>query len=176
MRRTEQEFKEEVLKRTRAYRQKQAKTRKNILTASLCVCLCAVVLSAFHPFVARVDNAKMESVAMAPAAPMPEEAVGEDMVHDCAEDVISKVCIVVGDEEILMDDADAAIIRDYLTSDQWIMSAANCLCDYIIAMDGVAFRYHSDCGTIQDTTTGKSLVLEYADRNIFNSILVKYQK
>ena len=113
---------------------------------------------------------------MAPAAPMPEEAVGEDMVHDCAEDVISKVCIVVGDEEILMDDADAAIIRDYLTQGTWVMSAANCLCDYAISVDDTLFRYHSDCGTLQDTTTGKSLALEYADRNIFNSILVKYQK
>ena len=94
MRRTEQEFKEEVLKRTRAYRQKQVKMRRSLLAASLCICLCVVVVSVLNPFrAATMDSVKMEAVVFmeAPAAPMPEEAMEEDVVLDCAEDVISKV-------------------------------------------------------------------------------------
>ena len=67
MRRTEQEFKEEILRRTRAYRQEQARKRKKLLGAGICVCLCCVVLAVFDPFGAAseapavMDNLKMES-------------------------------------------------------------------------------------------------------------------
>ena len=194
MRRTEQEFKEEVLKRTRAYRQKQAKTRKSLLTASLCVCLCVVVLKGISPFGANSDSApimddvKFESALSMeapaeraePMAPVPEEmadAIGgngaEDVMNDGAPAVISTVRIIADGEEILLEDADAAVIRDYLTYGQWIPAAANCLCDVTFAVDDTVYRYHSDCGTVQDEF-GKSMTLSEADKIIFNDILQKY--
>lgn len=45
MRRTDQEFKAEVLRRSREYKAKQAKRRKKILTVALCTFVCVVGLS-----------------------------------------------------------------------------------------------------------------------------------
>lgn len=98
--------------------------------------------------------------AMDGAAPMEEEPAAES----------AAVTIVCGSEEITLDDADAAVIMEYLSSNEWIMSAANCLCDYTIYVDSSTYRYHSDCGTIQDES-GQSLTLSDADKNIFNEII-----
>lgn len=69
---------------------------------------------------------------------------------------------------------DAVIITEYLSADGWVMSAANCLCDYTIYADGETYQYHSDCGTIRDSF-GKSLPLPEEDRLVFNEILESYQ-
>lgn len=193
MRRTEQEFKEEILRRTKAYRQEQARKRKKLLGAGICVCLCCVVLAVFDPFGADseapavMDNLKMESAvsmqmagdtdsgiiadeapaefAAAPMAPVAEEAKSEMS----AAEVVS-VTIICGDEERTLEDADAAVIMEYLMSDRWILSAANCLCDYTLDAGGEIYRYHSDCGTIQNES-GESLTLSESEREIFNQII-----
>lgn len=193
MRRTEQEFKEEILRRTKAYRQEQARKRKKLLGAGICVCLCCVVLAVFDPFGAAseapavMDNLKMESAvsmqmagdtdsgiiadeapaefAAAPMAPVAEEAKSEMS----AAEVVS-VTIICGDEERTLEDADAAVIMEYLMSDRWILSAANCLCDYTLDAGGEIYRYHSDCGTIQNES-GESLTLSESEREIFNQII-----
>lgn len=195
MRRTEQEFKEEILRRTKAYRQEQARKRKKLLGAGICVCLCCVVLAVLDPFGAAsegpavMDNLKMESAvsmqmagdtdsgiiadeapaefAAAPMAPEPEEAKSEAS----AAEVVS-VTVICGDEERTLKDADAAVIMEYLMSDRWILSAANCLCDYTLDAGGEIYRYHSDCGTIQNES-GESLTLSESEREIFNQIIVR---
>ena len=193
MRRTEQEFKEEILRRTKAYRQEQARKRKKLLGAGICVCLCCVVLAVLDPFGAAseapavMDNLKMESAvsmqmagdtdsgiiadeapaefAAAPMAPVAEEAKSEMS----AAEVVS-VTIICGDEERTLEDADAVVIMEYLMSDRWILSAANCLCDYTLDAGGEIYRYHSDCGTIQNES-GESLTLSESEREIFNQII-----
>ena len=194
MRRTEQEFKEEILRRTKAYRQEQARKRKKLLGAGICVCLCCVVLAVFDPFGAAseapavMDNLKMESAvsmqtaggtdsgiiadeapaefAAAPMAPPEAEEAKSEM---SAAEVVS-VTIICGDEERTLEDADAAVIMEYLMSDRWILSAANCLCDYMLDAGGEIYRYHSDCGTIQNES-GESLTLSESEREIFNQII-----
>ena len=193
MRRTEQEFKEEILRRTKAYRQEQARKWKKLLGAGICVCLCCVVLAVLDPFGAAseapavMDNLKMESAvsmqmagdtdsgiiadeapaefAAAPMAPVAEEAKSEMS----AAEVVS-VTIICGDEERTLEDADAVVIMEYLMSDRWILSAANCLCDYTLDAGGEIYRYHSDCGTIQNES-GESLTLSESEREIFNQII-----
>lgn len=64
MRRTEQEFKEEVLKRSRAYRQKRAKQHKKLLSIGMCVCLCFAVLKVFDPFGAKSEAPAADMMAM----------------------------------------------------------------------------------------------------------------
>ena len=46
MRRTDREFKEELQRRTKAYRAQQKKRRKMMLTAALCLVLCVFTLTA----------------------------------------------------------------------------------------------------------------------------------
>lgn len=69
MRRTDQEFKEEILRRCSVYRQKQRRKRKQALTASLCIFMCVTGLYLFWPTVfsaKSADNAAPESMQMAP--------------------------------------------------------------------------------------------------------------
>lgn len=105
------------------------------------------------------------------AAPMEKDAAAIEAEESPAAEPAA-VRIACGIEEITLDAADSAVIMDYLSSDQWIPSAANCRCDYTLYVNGLAYHYHSDCGTIQDTT-GQSLTLPDADRKIFNSIVGK---
>lgn len=311
MRRTEQEFKEELLKRTNAYRRERARKRKSMLGVGMCAYLCYVVLTVFDPFGAGAeapraadtmaggifknesamlqdagkDDLKLESKreynfgggspaenAAAPMAPetnisttddpgaapqketetpeipdvsvcissavntLPmeesdaqtiitylEQSTWENGVPRCKLDckiLVNAKCyeysshcgvffdtdaqqslmleeadrialneilrayipveaeapavtILRESEEILLDAADSAIILDYLLSGEWIPSAANCLCDYTLEAYGEIYRYHSDCGTIQNGS-GQSLPLTDADKLIFNEILQGY--
>lgn len=194
MRRTEQEFKEEILRRTRAYRQEQARKRKKLLGAGICVCLCCVVLAVFDPFgaaseaPAAMNDMKMESaVSMQMAGgtdsgiiadESPAEFAAAPMAPPAAEEAKSEmpaaetpyVTVICGSEERTLEDADAAVIMEYLMSDRWILSAANCLCDYTLDAGGEIYRYHSDCGTIQNES-GESLTLSESEREIFNQII-----
>lgn len=194
MRRTEQEFKEEILRRTKAYRQEQARKRKKLLGAGICVCLCCVVLAVLDPFGAAseapavMDNLKIESaVSMQMAGDTdsgiiadeaPAEFAAAPMAPPAAEEAKSEmpaaetpyVTVICGSEERTLEDADAAVIMEYLMSDRWILSAANCLCDYTLDAGGEIYRYHSDCGTIQNES-GESLTLSESEREIFNQII-----
>ena len=105
------------------------------------------------------------------AAPMEKDAAAIEAEESRAEESAA-VRIVFGIEEITLDAADSAVIMDYLSSDQWIPTAANCLCDYTLYVNGLTYRYHSDCGTIQDES-GHSLTLSEADKEAFNSIVAK---
>lgn len=193
MRRTEQEFKEELLKRTGAYRREQARKRRRLLGIGLCACIFSVVLTVLDPFgaaseaPAAMDDMKMEAevsmqtaggsdtgiiadgssaeYAAAPMAPEPEEAKSEAPAAEFA-----SVAIICGSERITLDGADSAIIMDCLLSGPWLQSAANCLCDYTLEANGEVYRYHSDCGTIQNEY-GESLTLSESDREIFNNIM-----
>ena len=311
MRRTEQEFKEELLKRTKAYRQERARKRKRMLGVGMCACMCSVALTVFDPFGASSeapmaadtaaggilknesimmqdagrDDLKLESKreysfedgspaenAAAPMAPEPNTSVTGDpgaapqeeaetpvmldvsvcissavnawpMEESDARTIITyleqgtwengvprckldckvlvngksyeysshcgvffdaevqqslmleeadritmneilrayipveaeapAVTIIRESEEILLDAADSAIILDYLLNSEWIPSAANCLCDYTLEAYGEIYRYHSDCGTIQNGS-GQSLTLADADKLIVNEILQNY--
>ena len=309
MRRTNEEFKAELEKRCCAYRREQARKRKNLLTAALCVSICCVAAAVFDPFGARSEAPQAadmlaggglksesamsqqkdgtvtrfpqvtqweycfseaapvedEAAPMAPetnmsttgdpgAAPRAEaqETMAADVsvstrsavnswplneadalevleylqldgweegstrcLMDCkmfvngrayeysarcgvlydpekrlslvlddparqalnellrayipiAEEYL--VTVTCGSETVTLDAADSAVILEYLCADGWIMSAANCLCDYTLEVNGQTYRYHSDCGTVQNDD-GKSLTLSEKDKAIFNDIV-----
>lgn len=193
MRRTEQEFKAEILRRSRVYRQAQARKRKTLLGAGLCACLCVTLLMVLTPMGAAnmkdaapesnmlvMEDMKAEmSVVQSPQCPaeymMDSAAVMEESDEPAGGDpTLAAVSVTVkfGEEEIRLDDKDSAAIMDCLASDDWIMSAANCLCDYTIYVTGEVYHYHSDCGTVQDAS-GRSLTLNEADKKIFNEIMAR---
>ena len=182
------------MKRTRAYRQKQARKRKQLLGVGVCVCLCFVVLKVFDPFRASSEapavrgELKAESTVsmemasgtdsgmiadQAPAefaaAPMAPPSAEEAKADVSAAEVLS-VTVICGSEAIELDVVDSAVIMEFLISDRWILSAANCLCDYTLDVSGAIYRYHSDCGTIQNES-GESLTLSEGDKAIFNDIV-----
>ena len=207
MRRTNEEFKAELEKRCCAYRQEQARKRKKLLTAALCVGICCVAAAVFDPFgasseapmAANRNDLKTENIMQdaasdvlkpeadveysfgsgAPAefaaAPM-EPEVNMSTTDEPAEEPREEagepaaVTVICGNEQMTLDAADSAVILEYLCADGWIMSAANCLRDYTLEVNGQTYRYHSDCGTVQNDD-GQSLTLSEKDKAIFNDIV-----
>ena len=184
MRRTEQEFKEEVLRRSEAFRRQRSARRKKSAGALVCVCLCiGAVLTAMPSLASSRKEAATESVAMAAPKFDPSLSAGAGYAADYVlsdsvsaeephEEEIAAVSIVHGDSVIRLNDADSELIASYLHG-EWIASAANCLCDYTLDVNGAVYHYHSDCGTIQDMS-GSSLMLNAHDREVFNEILGCY--
>lgn len=310
MRRTEQEFKAEVLKRSQAYRRARARKRKNLAGFGLCACLCFAVLAVFAPMGgASTDTAAADMMAMGdlkaetsmaqspergfdygadgaapmenePAAAEPEEEpmlgvtsgaaensgvsrrynvvsievktnpedeaqhrfftdvekiasiiiaierfypsdatqedeqtglayeivvtyenkvecfslIGNGLYTEtdglisvdadasrCLKEALSQESDAVPDVSVSkanaanswpLSPADAQKIIGRLSGD-WIPSAARCLCDYTLYVNGEIYRYHSDCGTVQDGN-GQSLTLSEAEKQIVNEILDSY--
>ncbi len=182
MRRTNQEFKEEVLRRSGQYRRAQAKRRKTILGAALCVCLCVTAVLFVPGRGASNDSAAdmvqmeiMESPAAAPEygqdSPVEQDSVQSAAGITGAADAAVKIIFETG--EIAMEPADAAVIMGYLSSEDWIPDAANCITDHTLQAGKVTYRYHSACGTVQDEA-GRSLRLPEEDQQIVNDMLSRY--
>jgi len=64
LRRTEQEFKEEVWSRSRQYRKEQAKRRKTMLSIGLCTCIFCITLTVFDPFGAKSEAPAADMMLM----------------------------------------------------------------------------------------------------------------
>lgn len=108
----------------------------------------------------------------APMAPETNMSTTDEPAEEPREEAgePAAVTVICGNEQITLDAADSAVIMDYLCSDRWIMSAANCLCDYTLEVNGETYRYHSACGTVQNDD-GQSLTLSEKDKAIFNDIV-----
>ena len=169
------------MRRSEHFRRERTRKRKKLLSATLCVCVCAAVVAVL-PFPAAkndcaapeanmllMDDMKTESAMVQQMEPA-EAAPAERVTDECVSEGTAEVTVRCGDEEITLDEEEAAVILEYFASGEWIMSAANCLCDYTIYVDGAVYRYHSDCGTIQDEM-GQSMNLSVSDRHIFNEII-----
>ncbi len=57
-----------------------------------------------------------------------------------------------------------------ILSGEWIEGTADCLNDYSISIGGEDFTYHSDCGTFNDASRGRSLVLDGETKAYVNSV------
>lgn len=204
MRRTDREFKEELQRRTKAYRAQQKKRRKMMLTAALCLVLCVFTLTAVPAivgggFTKSADNAAaagvvydMESsisqadtngaagemTAEEPAAAAePEEDTGKMSGSSSATAAQPEVCVrnISSEEMTALTAADAATLVLYL-QDGWIDGAVNCLPDCVLLIDGTEIRYHSDCGTFSDLDAMQCLTVSEEDRLIINGILETYME
>lgn len=182
MRRTEQEFKAEVLRRSENYRMEQSRKRKKLLGVGVCAVLCVAALWLFEPLAMGGNNltAAPEAAPQAPEAEMSFIEIDGNSMEFFADDAMPAesaeepaAAAPLAEEGILVLNAeDAAYILQYL-SGEWIPSTANCLCDYTVEIDGATYRYHSDCGTFQNED-GHSLTLAEEARLIINRILESY--
>lgn len=188
MRRTDFEFKQELLHRAREYRVERAAKRRRILTVSACVLLCVVGLYTFRPnifqksvadtaapeawmensaAVMREPETCLDTPAEAPAAPIIEEERKSEAV-DVGEGLL------YGKTALTLDEADCAAVLALLQG-EWTDGETRCLVDYQLVLDGITYQYHAECGTFQDELR-RALTLEEADRLAVNEILQKYCK
>lgn len=80
-----------------------------------------------------------------------------------------------GASDLALSDEDARILETLLSLDNWVSALTNCACDVSLQCeDGRRLTYHSDCGTFNDITGGKSLRLDESEKERFQEVLRKY--
>ena len=98
--------------------------------------------------------------------------------------------ILVGDNRVLTSRAIAAkekvlyallpeeedVVEALLKGGEWQEGAANCAKDCVILVNGDKIRYHSECGTFNDSKGKKHLELAESDKEALNAILGRYIK
>ena len=69
---------------------------------------------------------------------------------------------------------DARIFRAFIEAGEWHEGTSDCLnnCEFIF--DGNTVRYHSDCGTFNDSVYNRHITLSEEDKSEVNAILDKY--
>lgn len=195
MRRTDLDFKEEVLRRSREYRTARAKKNRKILASAICLFICICGFGVIYPgglksastesaapesmkqdsasFVR--DEEAVESPAAAPMEPAEFNLYGkgESQSQTPAAGEPVNVQITRGEQRIMLGAPDATAMVSYLNG-EWIEAVPNCLPDWEITVNGMAYRYHSDCGTFQNESSC-SLTVSEEDRKAVNEILSKYK-
>lgn len=69
---------------------------------------------------------------------------------------------------------DAILLRALLESGAWDEGTADCISNYELIFDGNTIRYHSDCGTFNDSVYNRHMLLSEEDKTEANAILEKY--
>ncbi len=71
-------------------------------------------------------------------------------------------------------DADIQAIMSLLDSYTWNEGTGDCLNDYMFTINELRYGYHSDCGTINDITHSRSVVVNENDRVYLNELLKQF--
>lgn len=74
-----------------------------------------------------------------------------------------------------LSDNDGLTITDILESDSWnTEGTSDCMSNIEVTMSGTIYKYHSDCGTFNDSINQRSLSLDEKTQNLVNNILENY--
>lgn len=68
----------------------------------------------------------------------------------------------------------AQIFSDILENGIWIDGTADCLNDYLIALEEQEYYYHADCGTVNDIVNERSMKLTDEEKAKFDAVLKLY--
>ena len=66
------------------------------------------------------------------------------------------------------------IISNILENGTWTEGTADCLNDYLIALEEQEYYYHADCGTVNDNENGRSMKLAEEEKAKIDDILKSY--
>jgi len=172
LRRTEQEFKAEILRREKAYRWRQKQRRNHLLGIAACLVLfmggISMLIWPAGLGAASADAAPQEPEMLMDAEVPALEAPAADSNAECTSKYAGSGLIVV---ELSLEDM--AVVSSYLDAD-WVESLADCSSDYLVVIGARELRYHSDCGTFQDYRSGHSLTVSEEARIQINRILENY--
>lgn len=196
MRRTDLEFKNEVLHRAAAYKARRAQRRKKLLAGACCLAVCILAAGVFWPgasgenmSAATADCAAPEAADQngmsiqdvwygqesAAEAPASVAGTGENngIIQDALPESVYVLIETAGGECAVLSEEDAWQIRQYLTG-PWVDDLTDCASDWTIQIDSESFSYHSECGTFNDIDHFRSLTVSEEDRMAINAILEKY--
>ncbi len=82
--------------------------------------------------------------------------------------------ILNGGSPVAVSKEDALIFRAFLESGEWGEGTSDCLDNCELIFDGNTLRYHSDCGTFNDSVYNRHISLSKENKAEVNAILEKY--
>lgn len=82
--------------------------------------------------------------------------------------------ILSGSGPVTISEEDALIFRTFCESGAWAEGTSDCLDNCELVFGGNTVRYHSDCGTFNDSVYNRHLSLSEEDKSEVNRILEKY--
>ncbi len=169
MRRTQQEFKAEVFRRSSAYRQRRKAQYMKALTGIACMVIVILGIGMLpNGFVGSVtqgaDSGNMAEVMMdskveepmGPEAPAEAPAAGEQREEQVVNTIASAIyieCIADGTKQSL-GLGEGELMAQFLAGTEWALVRHKCTSEYVI-MDpwGKPYGYRPDCGALYDPQT-----------------------
>ena len=104
-----------------------------------------------------------------------EQTPGEENAAQQETDADMQVSdILNGSSPVTISREDALIFRAFLESGEWDDGISRCANNYELIFDGNTVRYHSDCGTFNDSAYNRHITLSEEDKVEVNAILEKY--
>ena len=82
--------------------------------------------------------------------------------------------ILNGSSPVTLSTEDALIFHAFIETGEWDEGTSDCLNNCEIIFDGNTIRYHSDCGTFNDSVYNRHITLSEEDKLEVNAILEKY--
>ncbi|MDE7202278.1 MAG: M56 family metallopeptidase [Lachnospiraceae bacterium] len=82
--------------------------------------------------------------------------------------------ILNGSSPITISREDASVLRVFLESGEWGDGTSDCLDNCELIFDGNTVKYHSDCGTFNDSVYNRHISLSEENRTEVNAVLEKY--
>lgn len=82
--------------------------------------------------------------------------------------------ILNGSSPVAISEEDASVLRNYYSARGWMKGTSDCLDNCELIFDGNTVRYHSDCGTFNDSVLDRHLTLDEESKEAINTILEKY--
>ena len=122
--------------------------------------------------IASSDEAKDSSLSKEQVPHETDAAQQETLADIQVSDMLNGGSLVTVSRE------DASVLRAFLASGEWDEGTSDCLDNCELIFDGNdivnTVRYHSDCGTFNDSVYGRHLSLREEDKAEVNTILEKY--
>ncbi len=82
--------------------------------------------------------------------------------------------ILTGSGSAAISEEDAVFLRTFLESAEWEEGTADCINNCELIFDENIVRYHSDCGTFNDSVYKRHILLSEEDKAEVNAVLEKY--
>ena len=179
MRRTDQEFKNEIFRRERAYRTRQKKIRNCVVTGALCLVLACAGVWGVMPRSTMEKDVGWDNMmeAQEPMYSLQDSVTGMESAVEVPEAIPAEGemngSTNGGIRTVILTEEDAGNLSEYLEG-EWVSDLTNCACDYMIILHGRELRYHTECGSFQDYTSGSSLTVTEEARQQINKMLQGY--
>lgn len=82
--------------------------------------------------------------------------------------------VIFPDKSVELREEDAETLLKILENGKWEDGIPACATDYTFLVSGITIRYHSECGTFNDSQSKRGLSTDQETQQLINDILKRY--